>query len=95
MFFFAAIDSNSKYDDECTIGASELLSSTQGEEDMEICITGVSGNFEFVVPYGSETTEEWWNRLIAELKEKFDQINTVGTKNNSAGIEFLLRLTSF
>ena len=44
---------------------------------MEICNTGDCASFEVVLPYGSETREEWWKRLIEELKEKFNQINLV------------------
>ena len=59
LCFYCCSDSNSEFDDECTLSASELLSSTQGEEDMEISSTGDCGNIEVVVPYGPETREEW------------------------------------
>ena len=34
------------------------------------------------MPYGLETREEWRKRLIAELNEKFDQINTIGKQSD-------------
>ena len=81
MCFYCCSDSNCEFDDECTLSASELLSFTQ-EEDMEISSTGDCGNIEVVVPYGLEKREEWKKRLIAELNEKFDQINTVGKQSD-------------
>ena len=82
MCFYCCSDSNCEFDDECTLSASKLLSSTQGEEDMEISSTGDCGNIEVVVPYGLER-EEWKKRLIADLNEKFDQINTVQQGSSS------------
>ena len=49
---------------------------------MEISSTGDWCNIEVVVPYGPETREEWRKKLIAELNERFDQINTVGKQSD-------------
>ena len=76
MCFYYFSDSDSEFDDECTLSASEILSSTQGE-DMEITYTDDCGSIEVLLQYGPETREEWRKRLTAALKEKFNQINTV------------------
>ena len=62
---------------------------------MEISYTGDCGSIEVVLPYGPETREEQRKILAAELKGKFDLINTVGKqsdehKNTSVRIKLLL-----
>ena len=82
MCFYYFSDSDSEFDDECTLSASEKLSSTQGEEDMEITYTDDCGSIEVLLQYGPETREEWRERLTAALKEKFNQINTVDKQSD-------------
>ena len=53
--FYYCSDSDSEFDDECTLSASEILSSTQGEEDMEITYTDDCGSIEVILQYGPET----------------------------------------
>ena len=51
---------------------------------MEISYTGDCGSIEVVVEqqYGPETREEWKKRITANLKERIDEINTVGKQSD-------------
>ena len=82
MFLFAV--TRHLFDNECTLSASESLSFTQGEKDMEISYTGNCGSIQCVVEqqYGPKTRDEWKTMLTSKLKEKFEAINTVGKQSD-------------
>ena len=63
-----------------SISSIKDLSSTKGEEDMDISHIEGSGSIEVVeeVNYGPETREEWRKRLTTNLNEKFKKMNNCG-----------------
>ena len=70
-----------------SISSIKDLSSTKGEEDMDISDIEGSGRIEVVgeVNYGPETIEEWRKRLTTNLNEKFKKMNNCG-KQKEVGI---------
>lgn len=69
--------------DRVTLSASEDSSSTKCEENMEISYSGDCGSIEVVEQiYGPETREEWRQRLIVNIQERFKTINNVGKQIN-------------
>ena len=66
-----------------SISSIKDLSSTKGEEDMDISDIEGSGSIEVVgeVNYGPETIEEWRKRLTTNLNEKFKKMNNCGKQS--------------